>query len=150
MCLTFVDRFLHPALRKEQRLMTTHSRFSCYSNSTLTFKHKLIENDMARSTKKQLTKKRNKTTCHWGQPARASGFFGSSSSEEGKRRPEIRLLFAGYTGGRRPAVQKRGKTELKQPIIACDNFLKLKSKMAPKGDHEVTAEVSEFSLTCVL
>ena len=63
---------------------------------------------------------------------------------------KIRLLFAGYTGGRRPAVQKRGKTELKQPIIACDNFLKLKSKMAPKGDHEVTAEVSEFSLTCVL
>ena len=28
-------------------------------------------------------------------PRRASGFFGSSS-EEGKRQPEIHLLFAGY------------------------------------------------------
>lgn len=48
--------------------------------------------------------------------------------------------------GRRPAVQKRGKTEYKQPIIARDNLLKMKSKMAPKGDHEV----SEFCLKCLV
>ena len=88
MCLNFADRFLHPALRQEQHQMTRNSRFSCHSNSTLKFKDKLKENDTARSTKKQ-TNKQTKKQDHM-------------------------LLGA----GRPLAVQKRGKTEHKQPIIA--------------------------------
>ena len=83
MCLIFADRFLHPALRQEQHQMTRNSSFSCHSNSTLKFKHKLKEDDTARSTKKQTNKQ------------------------------DYMLL-----GAARAAVQKRGKTEHKQPIIA--------------------------------
>ena len=56
-------------------------------------------------------------------------------------------MLLGVAGRRRPAVQKRGKTEYKQPIIGRDNLVKLKSKMAPKGDHEV----SEFfyNVSCI-
>ena len=55
MYLNFADRFLH-ALRQEQHQMTRNSSFSCHSNSALKFKHKLKENDTARSTNKQTNK----------------------------------------------------------------------------------------------